>query len=247
MEVQETYCKNCNALVQKKYCSQCGQKGSVNKVTFSETINDLVSSLFMEDGPLLKTLKLLIVNPGKLFKEYLAGKRKTYYRPVTFFVLISVVYLLIRALIDYDPFQNTTISVDDETPRQLLLAARDFMLQNIDKFLFVFVFSLGLMMKLFFYKNYSLVEYIAISFYLVGVYMMFGTVNMFYIQYVSSDFQFLAMLAMLLYFSYAMLTFIYGNKIWTVFKSIIALIIGIMFYGFSAFGISFLIVWLKTF
>lgn len=201
----------------------------------------------MEDGPLLKTLKLLIVNPGKLFKEYLAGKRKTYYRPVTFFVLISVVYLLIRALIDYDPFQNTTISVDDETPRQLLLAARDFMLQNIDKFLFVFVFSLGLMMKLFFYKNYSLVEYIAISFYLVGVYMMFGTVNMFYIQYVSSDFQFLAMLAMLLYFSYAMLTFIYGNKIWTVFKSIIALIIGIMFYGFSAFGISFLIVWLKTF
>ena len=245
MESQNTYCKNCNALVEDKYCSQCGQRGAIHKITFGETFNDLVSSLFLEEGPLWKTLKLLVVNPGKLFREYLAGRRKTYYKPVTFFVLISVVYLLIRALIDYDPFQNTTLQVSDNTQKQLLIGARNFMLLNIDKFLFVFVFSLGLMMKLFFYRNYSLAEYIAISFYLIGLYMVLGTLNMFYVQYVNQKFQFLAMLVMQCYFCYAMISFFQKRKLWVFFKSLVMYFTATMIYGFSAFAVSYLTVWLR--
>lgn len=245
MKSSGKYCKNCNSLVEDKYCSQCGQRATIHKVTFVETFNDLVSSLFLEEGPLWKTLRLLVVNPGKLFREYLEGRRKTYYKPIAFFVLISVVYLLIRALIHYDPFQNTTLQVSDNTQGQLLIGARDFMLVNIDKFLFVFVFSLGLMMKLFFYRNYGLAEYIAISFYLIGLYMLLGTINMFYIQFVNQKFQFLAMLAMLCYFCYATISLFQRQRLWVLFKSIIVYFIGIMIYGFGAFGISFLIVWIE--
>ena len=245
LKAKSTYCKNCNSLVEDKYCSKCGQRSTIHKVTFGETFHDLVSSLFLEEGPLWQTLKFLVINPGKLFREYLVGRRKTYYKPVNFFVLITVVYLLIRALIDYDPFQNTTLQVSDNTQRQLLIGARNFMLLNIDKFLFVFVFSLGLMMKLFFYRNYSLAEYIAVSFYLIGLYTVMGTLNMFYVQYVNQKFQFLAILAMQCYFCYAMISFFQRRKLWVFFKSIATYFLATMAYGFSAFAISYLIVWLK--
>jgi len=232
-------------MVKDKYCSQCGQRASVYKVTFGETFQDLVDTLISVDGLLWNTIKLLAVNPGKLFREYLVGRRKSYYKPVAFFVLISVVYLLVRALIDYDPFQNSTLSVEDQTQRQLLIKARNFMLLNIDKFLFIFVFSLGFMLKLFFFRKYTLAEFLAISFYVIGTYTLLTTINMFYVQYVNPKFQFLAMIAMLCYFCYAMVSFIQRRKLWIIFKSIIVFFAGIMIYGFTAFGISFLIVWLK--
>lgn len=245
MESNDTHCKNCNSPIVGEYCAHCGQRATIHKVTFRETFKDLANSLFSANGPLWKTFKLLIINPGTLFREYLAGKRKRFYKPVAFFVLVSVLYLLIRSLIDYDPFQNNALTVKDETQRQLLTEARNFMLLNIDKFLFVFVFSLGLMMKLFFFRLYSLAEYLTVSFYLVGVYMLFTTINMFYIQFINPKFQFLAMLAMLCYFCYAMISYIQKRKLWVIFKSIIVFFVGLMIYGFTAFGISILLVWLK--
>ena len=37
---------------------------------------------FSVNAPLLVTLKYLCIHPGKLFREFIAGKRKTYYKPV---------------------------------------------------------------------------------------------------------------------------------------------------------------------
>ncbi|MGB5666657.1 MAG: DUF3667 domain-containing protein, partial [Maribacter sp.] len=140
----QKYCKNCGTLVSDKFCQKCGQRTSVHKVTFKDTISDFVESVFTINAPFFVTLKCLITNPGKLFREFLAGKRKRYYKPVAFFVLITVVYLLIRTLIDFDPFQDTSvIAVDGETDKKLTLA-RKFMLLNINKFLFIFVFTLSL-------------------------------------------------------------------------------------------------------
>ncbi|NOX46877.1 MAG: DUF3667 domain-containing protein [Chlorobi bacterium] len=45
---------------------------------------------FALEGPFWLTIKLLFVNPGKLFREYIAGKRKAYYKSVAFFFLIAM-------------------------------------------------------------------------------------------------------------------------------------------------------------
>ncbi|MBT8393798.1 MAG: DUF3667 domain-containing protein, partial [Bacteroidia bacterium] len=151
-------CKNCGSKTLGDYCYNCGQRTSINKVTFQETFQDLVDAIFALNGPLLTTLKMLVVSPGRIFTEYLSGKRKKYYRPVTFFILMTVIYLLIRWLINYDPDSSTLLKVEDPYDSQILTKTRNFMLVNIDKFLFAFAFSLGLIMKLFFYKKHSLAE-----------------------------------------------------------------------------------------
>lgn len=246
MEEKTTYCRNCGAQISGNYCHECGQRTKVDKVTFKETFQDIAANFFSINAPFFKTLKLLFINPGKLFRAYLGGKRKSYYKPVSFFVLITLLYLIIRAIIDYDPFQNATIAVKDDTQSQLLTKARNFMLLNIDKFLFLFVFYLGILLKLFFYKKYRLAEYLAIGFYIAGIYALFTTLNMFYVQFINSNFQFIAMITMAVYFCYAMVSFFQHQKIVTILKSILVFFMAIFSYGMTAFALSYLFIILKN-
>lgn len=245
MSERSTYCHNCDTPATGNYCSSCGQRTTIHKVTFRDTFQDFWDFIFSVNAPFFKTIKWLIKNPGKLLREYLEGKRKSYYKPVAFFLVMTVVYLLIRSLIGYDPFGNTTLNVTDETQRQLLTEARNFMLLNIDKLLFVFVFTMGFFLKLFFYKKCSLAEFLAVSFYLIAVYTIITTLNMFFIQYVDSQVQYLAILVMLIYFCYALISFFQKRKILVLLKAIIVYFISFISYGLLAFAISFLIVYLK--
>lgn len=243
----QTYCKNCGTLVSGNFCQECGQRTSVHKVTFKETINDFVESVFTINAPFFLTLKFLITRPGRLFDEFLSGKRKRYYRPIAFFVLTTIIYLLIRALINFDPFKGTSvIAANNQDVDRTLTLARNFMLLNIDKFLFVFVFALAVFLKLFFYKKYALAEFMAISFYLVGMYTLFTILNMFYLQYIDSQFQTLSLLIMLVYFIYSMLSFFKVGRIRVFFKSLMVYFFSLILYIVLAFGFSYIIVSLKN-
>lgn len=241
-----SYCKNCENEIKDNYCSVCGQKSTIDKVTFRETFQDFADAFFSVNAPLLTTLKMLVINPGKLFTEYLNGKRKKYYRPVTFFILMTVIYLIIREIIKYDPFGSNILQVKDPSASQLLTKSRNFMLMNIDKLLFFFAFSLGFTMKLFFYKKKSLAEFFAISFFLIGVYTILTTFNMFFIRFIDNTFQGIHIAVMLLYFIYAMVSFFKVKKVIVILKSVFVYAFAFYFYGFFAFGLSFIIIWLKN-
>ena len=236
------YCRNCGTHVTNKYCENCGQRTSVYKVSFKETIHDFIDAAFSLNAPLFITLKQLIVNPGIVLREYLEGKRKKYYKPVAFFILTTVAYLVIRSAIGFDPFTDTVVEVESTQNNQLLTKARDFMLFNINKLLFIFVFTLALFSKLFFSKRYTLAEYLAISFYLTGMYTLFTTLNLFLVVWLSKEMQLLGIFVMLVYFIYAMTSFIKTNKIVIIIKSLIVFILSYTAYVIFSFGLSYLIV-----
>ena len=240
-----TKCKNCGAEQSGNFCVNCGQRSMVHKVTFKETFQDLNESLFSINAPLLLTLKMLLTRPGILFREYLDGKRKKYYKPVSFFIVMTATYLVLRWVIQYDPFGSTTLQVVDETTSQILTRARNFMLLNIDKLLFVFVLSLSIFMKLFFNKKYSFPEFLAVSFYLSGIYTFLTTLTMCYVQFIDSSVQALHILVMFLYFIFAMVSFFPEKKFWVIVKSILVFTFAFFFYGFLAYGLSVFIIWIQ--
>ena len=229
------------------YCANCGQRSSVHKVTFRETLDDLADQLFSLSAPLSLTVKMLVVNPGQLFREYLSGKRKKYYKPISFFLLTTLIFLFLRWAIDFssmgqvigDP--NTIPGVDND----LITQARIYMVENINNLLFIFVFALALMLKLFFYKKYMLSEFLAVAFYLAGFYSLVGTLNSFYIRYINPDVQYLAMLFMQVYFVYAMISFFQVRKFAVAIKSVFIYLLSYVLYAFLGFYFSYLIVWLK--
>ena len=240
-------CKNCGQLTATKFCPNCGQRSSVHRVTVRETAEDLADNLFSVSAPLVITVKNLFANPGKLLREYLGGQRKKYYKPISFFILTTAVYLFLRWIIDFDI--RAHIDLDEATMEQvdedLLSQARFFMFQNINTLAFFFVLTMSLALKVFFYKNYKLIEYVAVAFYLNGVYSMFATMNIFYIKYVNPQVQYLAILVMAVYFVYAIVRFFEKRPFWVGFKSIIVYFLAYIGYVFLSFNLSYLIVFLR--
>lgn len=241
----QTTCRNCGTQVDGHYCPNCGQRSSVYKVTFKETISDLASTIFNLEAPIWRTLGLSFRRPEVLYREYLEGRRKSYYKPVPFFILMTVLYLLVKSLIGFDPMKGVSAYQNGDLDTTLFVEAGSFMTRNINNILFLFVITLSGMQKLFFWKNHSWAEYVAVAFYMLGVYTIFTILNMFFITYLVPDIQFGAMLVMLLYFVWSMVRFIPTNKWVVAIKSMVTFFFALLFYVVLGYGFSVLVVFLS--
>lgn len=244
-EVREE-CLNCGTALDGNYCSNCGQSASVGRITIKETLADFFSASFALEGPLMRTIQLLIVNPGKLFREFLAGQRKRYYKPVAFFILLIAIYILLRSLIDYNPVNQRMTGAGNPEGMDLSLMkeAGAFMFRNINNILFLLVFGIAFSLKLFFWKRYLLAEYIAVGFYMSGIYILFGTLAMLWNHFTPYDFASVHLWFLILYIALASISFFRPLSFGSVLKSILTGFFSLILYLVLAFGLSLLIVWI---
>ena len=238
-----TDCINCGAAIQGNYCHNCGQTAYIQPITFRQTIADFFSASFSLEGPLLSTIWLLIKNPGKLFREFVEGKRKPYYKPVSFFVLLSAIYIIVRAIINFDPLAGTDPSKSDapEAAKAGIDAAR-FMVNNINYIMFFLAFSIGLSFKLFFRKRYSLAEYTAMGFYVGGIYIFVGTILMLIAKYLNTLFNQEQLLFLIIYLSYCGYSLFRKIGDWHAIRYLLASFLSLILYMILGYGFSFLIV-----
>ena len=237
-------CKNCDAPVDGNYCAACGQKSTVSKITITETFQEIINMFFSVNTPLLVTLKYLCSNPGKLFREYIQGKRKTYYKPVPFFILMTVFYVIMSSFFNTEFLKSEMINNELQNTEALLNRAGQFMQRNVTNFLFLFVFSIGISLKLLFRKRYSLAEYLTIAFYLVGIYTLMTSCFMYFINKLPLSLRSIPFLFMMVYFMYAIISFFKQRHIKIFMKGIIAYFIAVFLFMFLSFGLSVLIVFL---
>lgn len=241
-----TYCKNCESELTDAYCQSCGQRASVGRVTFKETFNDFFATIFSIDAPFIKTLKLLFSNPGKLLRAYLGGQRKAYYKPVAFFILMTIAHVLIRSLLNFDPLAKLSNNQNSGVDTTLFVESGRFMLKNINNILFLFVFSMAISFKILFFKKYSLAEYVAVSFYLIGAYTVFTTFNLFFMKFINPEFGFLGLFLMCTYFILVAVSFFQKKKILVAFKAILTYFVATLLYFLFGFGLSFIIIFFKS-
>jgi hypothetical protein len=105
MQPQSQNCKNCGSLLTGKYCSHCGEKVYTEKdKSVKHIIGEGFHFITHIEGTYLLTLKTIFRHPGKYSEEYCAGLRKKYFKPVSFFLIGVVIYLL------FPLFQGLNIS-----------------------------------------------------------------------------------------------------------------------------------------
>ena len=93
--MEKIICKNCDKVYEDKFCNHCGQKNYTEKdKSFKHIFDEVLHFLTYFEGSFITTLKSVLTRPGQLSKDYCNGKRKTYYKPISFFLLIVVLYLL---------------------------------------------------------------------------------------------------------------------------------------------------------
>ena len=99
------HCKNCGHTVEGHFCSHCGQKTDVRRITAANFFQEVSASVFQVDKGLFYTLRELTVRPGPGLREFLDGKRKRYFKPIAYLLTLSSVYFLITRINN----QNTLV------------------------------------------------------------------------------------------------------------------------------------------
>jgi hypothetical protein len=92
-------CLNCGTNVQLTYCPECGQREIDSDPTFREFLHELAEEFLHWDGKLATTFRLLVLRPGTLTNEYLAGRRVRYISPLRIYLTCSLLFFFVAAVV----------------------------------------------------------------------------------------------------------------------------------------------------
>jgi Protein of unknown function (DUF3667) len=87
-------CLNCGATVEKRFCTGCGQENLEPKETVGHLVRHFFEDITHFDGKFFVTIKDLVVRPGFLTREYVAGRRMAYLNPIRMYIFISAIFFI---------------------------------------------------------------------------------------------------------------------------------------------------------
>lgn len=105
-------CLNCNYVVEKNFCPNCGQENIETRKTFHHLFVHFFEDLTHYENAFWKTIKNLILKPASLTKEYLSGKRMSYLAPVRLYIFISFATFLVISLAPDIELENGPMKVN---------------------------------------------------------------------------------------------------------------------------------------
>lgn len=87
-------CANCETSLVGAYCHVCGQKAHLHD-KLKHLVEEFAEGIAHFDGRLWRTLPLLALNPGRLSREWMAGRRARYVAPLHLFLFAVFLLFLI--------------------------------------------------------------------------------------------------------------------------------------------------------
>jgi hypothetical protein len=106
-------CENCGAPVRGRYCSACGQRLEPPVHSLWHFTRVATEDLTHADSRLWATLTALLFKPGRLTREFLAGRRARYLPPVRLYLVLSVLFFLIASAVHT---RFTVLAFDADNP-----------------------------------------------------------------------------------------------------------------------------------
>lgn len=104
-------CGNCGQEVPELFCTRCGQNTKEIRVSFRSLLRDFAGEFFNYDSKFIRTVIPLFVRPGFLTNAFLDGKRVRYVAPLRLYVLSSVFFFLILAIVSKGSSSNGSAEV----------------------------------------------------------------------------------------------------------------------------------------
>lgn len=178
-----TTCLNCGHSFNGNFCPECGQKASVKKLTARFLLHETVHFFsHMEKGFLFTTWNFL-TRPGISSINYVAGKRKSYQPPVSFFLIWTGLYFLqhnaIINLFGYELPKQVIENVNIEVQSMLLF--REHFTLFIPP---VIVVSALIIYFLLARPLYNFTELLTLCLFGTGIYFMLSAVTDFVLGFV---------------------------------------------------------------
>jgi len=87
-------CKNCGSSFAGKFCPECGEKVYTNDRSFKHLIEEVLHFFTHLEGTFFNSIKAMLSKPGKISEDFCNGVRKKYFKPLSFFLMLVILYLL---------------------------------------------------------------------------------------------------------------------------------------------------------
>ena len=85
-------CANCGETLAGEYCSRCGQRAVNLQRPAIDLLSDAVGDLLNLDTRLMRTLRPLLLTPGQVAREYIAGRRVSHVPPLKSYVIAALIF-----------------------------------------------------------------------------------------------------------------------------------------------------------
>lgn len=131
-KIENSACLNCGHPFtgSEKFCSYCGQKNSLKKLSLGDFVNNLFSGFFSYDSRFWTTFIPLLTKPGQVSKQYIEGKRARFVNPFQLYLNVSIIFFLIlgisnrsnKSIIPFDDVVTATQDLDslkNTNPQQI--------------------------------------------------------------------------------------------------------------------------------
>lgn len=88
-------CKACNNKFKGKYCNRCGEKViTAHDKSLLHIAEEGFHFITHFEGKFFTSVKAIFTSPGKFSADYCYGIQKKYFKPVSFFLMLVIIYLL---------------------------------------------------------------------------------------------------------------------------------------------------------
>lgn len=107
-------CSDCGAPTEGNFCSNCGQPTHVHR-TLLHLIEEVLHGVIHFDGRIWRTLPLLMLNPGRLTREWIQGRRTRYVSPLAIFLFtVFLMFFAFSFLGNKEGGGATQVTVDQQ-------------------------------------------------------------------------------------------------------------------------------------
>ena len=233
-------CRNCNKSFNEEYqhCPHCGQKANLQRLTLHNIFHEFFHAFTHFDKGILLLFRWLTVRPGKIAREYVDGKRKKYFNPFSFLVLmVGMAFFLVLK------FESLAFRHEDLNRGNIEILHFSFKYFNVFIFLMAPVNAL-LSWVLFRKYKFFYAEYLVLWAYLTGQQMFYYCLFILLVLFpppltVTGT---IVGILMSVWFVFALIQFHRGKSLADVTKAIIVVIVsqvllqGMVYIGLYLFG-----------
>jgi Protein of unknown function (DUF3667) len=216
-------CKNCDVHFKGYYCPNCAQKASTTRLKPGNILHEFWHNFTHTDKGIVGLIRLLFINPGKVIREYIEGKRKKYFNPYTFFLIVTALLIYVAGKVFH--YEDERYHYNNEFGQYISKHYNIIILLSLP-------FLAGLLRWIFLRKGYNYAEWVVFFVFAFGIINFIQLlIQLCYFPLVAYHASFNGYTLLLVYivFIVVLLSFIQPKKIWGWLQCLLA---GVLVYFF---------------
>lgn len=165
--MENIICKNCARSIEGNFCSNCGQSANTHTMDWHYVVHEVQHGVFHVDKGLLYTLKELLLKPGYTIRQFIAGSRINYFKPVAMIIFLGAVYGFLYHYLEIDIAPPI---VGDDKTKAMQMAMQNWMASHYTLVILFMIPLYALGSKIAFMRSgYNYVEHLALNSFLAGM------------------------------------------------------------------------------